>query len=35
MAIDDHVYALHNRIERGFNEMKNRRHLATRCDEAA
>jgi transposase len=30
--IDDYIYALRNRIERCFNELKNSRRLATRYD---
>lgn len=33
--IDDHIYALRNRIERGFNKLKNWRRLATRYDKTA
>lgn len=33
--IDDHIYALRNRIERCFNKLKNARHLATRYDKTA
>jgi hypothetical protein len=28
-------YALHNRIERFFNKLKNARRVATRCDKTA
>ncbi len=30
--MDGHVYALRNRIERGFNRLKNARRVATRYD---
>jgi transposase len=33
--IDDHIYALRNRIERCFNKLKNARRLATRYDKTA
>lgn len=33
--IDDHIYALRNRIERCFNKLKNWRRLATRYDKTA
>lgn len=32
IPIDDHIYALRNRIERCFNKLKNSRRLATRYD---
>ena len=35
IAIDDHIYALRNRIERCFNGLKNWRRLATRYDKTA
>jgi transposase len=33
--IDDHIYALRNRIERCFNKLKNARRLATRYNKTA
>ncbi len=35
VAIDGHIYALRNRIERCFNKLKNSRRLATRYDKTA
>lgn len=35
VPIDDHIYALRNRIERCFNRLKNWRRLATRYDKTA
>ena len=35
VPIDDHIYALRNRIERCFNKLKNARRLATRYDKTA
>nr|WP_265937402.1 transposase [Siculibacillus lacustris] len=35
IPVDDHVYALRNRIERCFNKLKNFRRLATRYDKTA
>lgn len=35
IPVDDHVYALQNRIERCFNKLKNFRRLATRYDKTA
>ena len=35
LPVDDHVYALRNRIERCFNRLKNWRRLATRYDKTA
>lgn len=35
IPIDDHIYALRNRIERCFNRLKNWRRLATRYDKTA
>lgn len=35
ISIDDHIYALRNRIERCFNRLKNWRRLATRYDKTA
>lgn len=35
IPIDDHIYALRNRIERCFNKLKNWRRLATRYDKTA
>nr|WP_246742720.1 IS5 family transposase [Rhodomicrobium vannielii] len=35
IPVDDHVYALRNRIERCFNKLKNSRRLATRYDKTA
>jgi transposase len=35
IPIDDHIYALRNRIERCFNKLKNARRLATRYDKTA
>ncbi|MEZ5839469.1 MAG: IS5 family transposase [Hyphomicrobiales bacterium] len=35
IAIDGHIYALRNRIERCFNKLKNSRRLATRYDKTA
>ena len=35
VPIDDHIYALRNRIERCFNKLKNWRRLATRYDKTA
>ncbi len=32
IAVDDHVYALRNRVGRCFNKLKNSRRLATRYD---
>jgi transposase len=32
IPVDDHIYALRNRIERCFNKLKNSRRLATRYD---
>jgi transposase len=35
MPVDDHIYALRNRVERCFNKLKNARRLATRYDKTA
>ncbi|CAO3417876.1 Mobile element protein [Azospirillum doebereinerae] len=35
IPIDDHIYALRNRVERCFNKLKNFRRLATRYDKTA
>jgi transposase len=35
IVVDDHIYALRNRIERCFNKLKNSRRLATRYDKTA
>lgn len=35
VPVDDHIYALRNRIERCFNKLKNARRLATRYDKTA
>nr|WP_261971834.1 IS5 family transposase [Prosthecodimorpha staleyi] len=35
LAIDDHIYALRNRIERCINKLKNSRRIATRYDKTA
>lgn len=35
IPVDEHIYALRNRIERCFNKLKNSRRLATRYDKAA
>lgn len=35
LQIDDHVYALRNRIERCFNRLKHSRRMATRYDKTA
>ncbi len=35
IAVDGHIYALRNRIERCFNKLKNSRRLATRYDKTA
>jgi transposase len=35
VAVEDHVYALENRVERYFNKLKNTRRLATRYDQMA
>lgn len=35
IPIDDHIYALRNRVERCFNKLKNSRRLATRYDKTA
>jgi transposase len=35
LPIDDHLYALRNRIECSFNKLKNWRRLATRYDKTA
>lgn len=35
LPVDDHIYALRNRIERCFNKLKNFRRLATRYDKTA
>lgn len=32
IPVDDHIYALRNRIERCFNKLKNTRRIATRYD---
>ena len=35
IVIDDHIYALRNRIERCFNKLKNWRRFATSYDKTA
>jgi transposase len=35
LAIDQHIYALRNRVERCFNKLKNSRRVATRYDKTA
>lgn len=35
IPVDDHIYALRNRIEHCFNKLKNSRRLATRYDKTA
>jgi transposase len=35
VAIDQHIYALRNRVERCFNKLKNSRRVATRYDKTA
>ncbi len=35
IPVDDHVYALRNRIERCFDKLKNSRRFVTRYDETA
>jgi transposase len=35
IPVDDHIYALRNRVERCFNKLKNARRLATRYDKTA
>jgi len=35
LAIDDHIYALRNRMERCINTLKNLRRIATRYDKTA
>jgi len=35
VPVDDHIYALRNRVERCFNKLKNSRRVATRYDKTA